>query len=170
VLVSRAGLVTIVGGKWTTYRRMAQDAVDMAIQVGGLEERPCCTEQLQIHGWLDREDPRLPPTDPMRLYGADAAAVEALIERDSQLGEPLHERLPYIGAQVIYAARFEMARTVEDVLARRTRALLLDARAALAAAPLVATLMAAALGRDAAWQQRQVVEFEELAQGYLVQS
>jgi len=85
------------------------------------------------------------------------------------LGERLHHRLPYIRAEVIWAAREELCMTVEDALSRRTRGLLLDAQAAIDAAPLVAALLAEELGRDSAWQDQQVAEFRELAKGYLVQ-
>ena len=100
------------------------------------------------------------------MYGADAPAIEQLMRSDAALGERLHPALPYCGAEVVWAARSEMARTVEDVLARRTRALFLDARAALAMAPRVAELLAAELGRDAAWQAEQVRAFEAVARAY----
>jgi glycerol-3-phosphate dehydrogenase len=165
VLVSESGLVTIAGGKWTTYRRMAQDVVDQAAMVAGLVERPCITEGLRIHGWLKHAD----DADPLHLYGTDAPAVRALADRDRGLGERLHARLPLTGAQVVWAVRHEMARTVEDVLARRTRALLLDARASIEAAPSVAKIMARQLRRGRRWQKAQVAEYTELASGYILE-
>jgi glycerol-3-phosphate dehydrogenase len=168
VFVSNSGLVTILGGKWTTYRKMAEDTLTDAIQVGGLVPRPCVTEPLRLHGWMDRDDPDLPAEAAMRVYGSDAAAVENLIREDDSLRERLHPALPYRGADVIWGARHEMARSVEDVLARRTRSLLLDARASIEIAPRVAGLMARELGRDDAWARREVETYEKLARGYLL--
>ena len=168
VLVSDAGLVTIVGGKWTTYRKMAEDTVDDAIAVGDLRPRPCVTEKLRLHGWMSREDPRMPHAGHMQMYGADAELVGAFLADDPARRALIHPRLPYVVGQVSWAARHEMARTVDDVLARRTRSLLLDARAAIEAAPHVAQLMAAELGRDQAWASAQVAEFDTLARGYLL--
>jgi glycerol-3-phosphate dehydrogenase len=167
VIVSDSGLVTIIGGKWTTYRKMAQDTVDDAAPVGGLAERPCVTENLRLRGWIMRNDPALPREGHIQMYGADAPALLAFVNQDSRRAAPLHPRLPYLCGQVLWAVRHEMARTVEDVLSRRTRSLLLDARASIEAAPLVAELMAPELGRDAAWAQSQVEEFRTLARGYL---
>jgi glycerol-3-phosphate dehydrogenase len=167
VLISKSGLVTIVGGKWTTYRKMAEDTVDDAAAVGGLEERACITENLRLHGWMRRSDPLLPSEGHMEMYGSDAATVMRFMEEEPDALELLHPRLPYHRGQVTWAARFEMARTVEDVLSRRTRSLLLDARAAIEAAPLTAELLATELDRDALWQQRQVEDFQTLAARYL---
>jgi len=166
ILVSRGGLVTIIGGKWTTYRRMAADTMDHAIDVGGLDRHDCATEHLQLHGWLDREDPAMPGENWLRVYGSDAPEVMALCREVEGGMDPMHERLPYPRGVAVYAVRHELARTVEDVLARRTRALLLDAAAAAEVAEDVAGLVAAELGRDADWASRQAAEFRELAAGY----
>ncbi len=163
LLVDGTGLVTIAGGKWTTYRRMGEDAVTAAAAVAGLEERPSVTGSLRLHGWYEDAD----PADPWQVYGSDAAELARLVEEHPAWGEPLHPRLPCRGAEVIRGVRAEGARTVADILARRTRALLLDARASMEAAPAVAALMAAELGRDAAWQAAQVAEYRTLAVGYL---
>lgn len=167
VLVSNSGLVTIVGGKWTTYRKMAEDTVNDAASVGGLPERPCITETLRLHGWMRREDAAFPPAAHLSGYGTDAAALAAFLDADPARRAPLHPRLPYVAGQVAWAVHREMARTVEDVLARRTRALLLDARAAMEAAPAVARLMAAQLGRGAEWESEQIAAYTRLAEGYL---
>jgi len=159
--VSDSGLVTIAGGKWTTYRKMAEDTVDRAAQVGGLERRDCPTEELRLRGWTDTADSE----DPLSVYGTDAG--DLLDIADGELREPLHARLPYVQAEVVWATRHEMARTVDDVLSRRTRALLLDARAAREAAGDVARLMAAELDRDVAWEENQVTTFRDMAAGYL---
>jgi len=163
LLVSPSGLVTITGGKWTTYRRMAQDTVDLAITVGGLRRRPCPTERMRIHGWIEASD----DADPLHPYGADAPGIRALIAGRPELGRRLHGALPYLRAEVVWGVRREMARTVEDVLARRTRALFLNARASIEMAKDTAALMAAELGRDEAWQAEQVARYRALAAGYL---
>jgi glycerol-3-phosphate dehydrogenase len=163
ILISNAGLLTIAGGKWTTYRRMAQDAVEQAQTMAGFEERTCTTEHLQIHGWTRQSIPE--PN--LRVYGADAPAIQELSRKEPALAEKLHSELPYTGAEVVWAVHEEMARTVEDVLARRTRALLLGARASIEAAPRVAELMARELKRGEDWQVQSVRDFKEVAQGYL---
>ncbi len=140
------------------------DTLDKAITLAGLEDRPCVTENLQLHGW--RSPNAEPLQDWLAVYGSEAADVLALVQEDASLGELLHPRLPYQMASVVQAARQEQARTVEDVLSRRTRALLLDARAAIESAPKVADLLAKELGRDKAWVEAQVAEFTELAKGY----
>jgi glycerol-3-phosphate dehydrogenase len=162
LVVSRSGLVTITGGKWTTYRKMGEEAIDHALLVAGLDERPCMTKNLRIHGWLKHID----AADPLYVYGSDALFIKRLMEKDPGLNRKLHEALPYVRAEVVWAVREEMARTVEDVLARRTRALLLDARASIEAAPAVAEIMAAELGCTERWKMEQVAGFTELAGAY----
>lgn len=164
LLVSLSGLVTITGGKWTTYRRMGEDAVDQAALVAGLEERPSRTEALHLHGWTGEPE----PSGRWAAYGSDAKELQRLARENPGWGKPLHPNLPYSLCEVVWAARHELARTVEDVLARRTRALLLDARASIEAAPAVAACLAAELGLDEAWARRQVEAYTELAQGYLL--
>lgn len=161
VLVSDSGLVTIVGGKWTTYRKMAEDTLDHATLIGGIDNKPCVTENLQLHGWRSPNAAPLP--DAYNVYGSDADQIAKLPGANILL----HARLPYTHANVLWAAREEMARSVEDVLSRRTRALLLDAHAAIEAAPATAALLAQELGRDKAWEAAQVEEFNTLAAGYL---
>jgi glycerol-3-phosphate dehydrogenase len=165
VVVSDSGLVTITGGKWTTYRRMAIDAVDHAARVGGLGDRPSTTDRLRLHGWSNE------PVDgdaPLAIYGSETSQLQAMCSERPEWDRRLHLSLPYRAGEVVWAARHEAARSVEDVLARRTRALFLDARASMEAAPAVAALLAAELARDQAWQDRQVGRFRELADGYLV--
>jgi glycerol-3-phosphate dehydrogenase len=162
LLISPSGLVTITGGKWTTYRRMGEDTVNQAAVLGGLPELPSSTADLRLHGWSAEVE----PTAEWAVYGSDAAGLSLLAEERPEWKEPLHPSLPYRACEVVWAARHEMARTVEDVLARRTRALLLDARASSEAAPEVARLMAAELGKDAAWEAAQVEAYQALARGY----
>lgn len=164
VVVSPSGLVTVTGGKWTTYRRMAADAVDRAMEVGSLAARACPTETLRLHGWTESAAGR---DDGLSLYGSDAAAIRALGSENPDWDRPIHPALPYRAAEVVWAIRHEAVRSVEDVLARRTRALFLDACASIEAAPAVAALLAAELGRDAAWQAAQLARYRELAASYL---
>lgn len=165
ILISNSGLLTIAGGKWTTYRKMAQDAVDHAQTLAGFERKHCETDYLAIHGWSVDSIPEAN----LRVYGADAEGIRTLINRDPFLGERIHPALPYVAAEVVWAVREEMARTVEDVLARRTRAILLGARASIEAAPRVAAIMARELQRDAAWEKRSVEDYTHVAQGHLLQ-
>ncbi|WP_425617791.1 FAD-dependent oxidoreductase [Anatilimnocola sp. NA78] len=161
--VDASGLMTITGGKWTTYRNMAEDCVNQAAKQAGLREEPCTTRELHIHGH-DGNSTRL---GALAVYGSDALAMQELAQSHSELAARLHPDLPYIAAEVVWAARDELARTVEDVLARRTRALFLNARAAIAMAPQVALLLATELNRDSAWQTEQVAAFNKVAAGYL---
>jgi glycerol-3-phosphate dehydrogenase len=162
VLISKTGLVTVTGGKWTTYRRMGEDAINKAAPLAGLAPSPSRTADMPLHGAISASSVfSLPESD--QVYGSDLAALNDLNAPD----DFLHPDLPYRAHEVIWAARFEMARTVEDVLARRTRALFLNARAAQRMAPKVAALLASELGRDEAWQQEQVRSFETVANGYI---
>jgi glycerol-3-phosphate dehydrogenase len=167
LLVSLSGLVTITGGKWTTYRKMGEDTVDQAALVAGLDERPSRTPDLRLHGWTDPAV-EADPAHRWTAYGSDAPELARLAAENPGWGEPLHPNLPVSLCEVAWAARHEMARTVEDVLSRRTRALLLDARASVEIAPAVAACLAAELGRDDAWAQGQVEAYRELALGYIL--
>ena len=160
----RSGLISVMGGKWTTYRRMAEDCVDEAAALAHLPERACVTEHLHIHGHC--RDAK--QGGPLSVYGSDAPEIEKIIAGDSKLRGPLHPALPYVKAEVLFAARHEMARTLEDVLARRTRALFLNARAALEMAPAVADLMAAELGWSEAGKAVQLEAFRTVAANYLL--
>jgi glycerol-3-phosphate dehydrogenase len=162
--VSGSGLVTITGGKWTTFRKMAEDVVDHAIVLGGLEPRECDTRELNIHGFHTHPE-RFGSLAP---YGSDAPAVEALLSSHTSMAGPVHPRLRARVGEVVWAVREEMARTVDDVLARRTRSLVLDARAAAEAAPLVAKVMAKELGRSSGWVRDQTAAFQALAADYVL--
>ncbi len=163
IVVAESGLITSTGGKWTTYHEMAEDVVDHAEMVAGVDNRRSPTETLPIHGWT--HEPIGPKN--LRPYGADAGAIVSLMQAEPALAAPLHPRLPYQQGEVVWHARHEMARTVEDVLARRTRALLLDARASVETAPAVAQLLARELHRDRAWEEAQVLSYAALARGYV---
>jgi glycerol-3-phosphate dehydrogenase len=161
--VDQNGLLTITGGKWTTYRNMAEDCVNHAAMLAELDERPCLTRCLNLHGFY----PNAARFGELAPYGSDAVVLQRLMQASPELSEVMHPALPYRAVQVVWAVRHEYARTVEDVLSRRLRATFLDARAAMSMAPKVANLMARELGRDAAWVARQVETFCDLARGYL---
>ena len=164
ILVSKSGVVTVTGGKWTTYRRMGQDAIDHAAEVAGLPKVASRTLDLKLHGWTDQSES---VAESERVYGTDLPMIQQMSAEDPALEQLLHPRLPYRLREVVWAARYEMARTVEDVLARRTRALFLDARAAIEAAPVVANLLAKELGRSDAWREKDLQSFLTMAQGYV---
>lgn len=163
LMTASSGLVTITGGKWTTYRKMAEDTVDEVIRIGGLKEVPCVTETLKIHGHTENGSAR----EHLEIYGSDAPFICALAEERAELAEKLHRDFPNIGAEVVWAVRHEMARTVEDVLARRLRILFLNARVAMEMATGVARIMAVELGFDPTWEEGQIREFSRLARQYL---
>ncbi len=163
VNISKNGLITIAGGKWTTFRKMAEDTIDHAIELGGLEPRKCITETLKIHGYTLKES-ELPGFD---VYGSDAEAVQITCNANN-LYDILHPALPIHKGEVIWAVKHEMARTVEDFLARRRRALFLDAQSSIEAAPVVAKLMAKELNKNKKWVEEQISEFETVAKNYTV--
>lgn len=165
LFASPSGLITITGGKWTTYRKMAEEVVDTAIKIGSLPTTPCQTKEIKIHG----SNEMLPAFDNDIAVIAGHPVLE-LIRKDPSLTKKLTDHFPYTEAEVVWTVRAEMARTVEDVLARRLRILFLDAAAALQAAPRVAALMATELGRDNAWQEEQLSQFTQLANQYLLTS
>jgi glycerol-3-phosphate dehydrogenase len=160
---SEGGLVTVTGGKLTTYRRMAADTVDEVDAMLG-KRRRCRTKRLKLIGADGYEDP--PETnEPSRhehlahRYGTEGADVEALVDQEPALGEPLVPGLPYLKAEAVHAVRSEMARTLDDVLSRRTRARLLARDDSAAAAEDAAALVGRELGWDDAERARQVKEY-----------
>jgi glycerol-3-phosphate dehydrogenase len=161
--IDNSGLLTIVGGKWTTYRHMAEDTVNHAITLGALPDVPSKTHDLKIHGYKQEES-----LTSLGVYGSDGDVILAMAAADKRLGAQLHPALPYIAAEVIWGVREEMARTVDDILSRRTRALFLNARAAIEMAPTVAALMAQELGAGQDWIDQQLREFHDLAAKYLL--
>jgi glycerol-3-phosphate dehydrogenase len=163
ITVSDAGLITITGGKWTTYRRMAEDVINTAIKKSGLDNKPCATFDLRIHGAKKDTDFK----EPLYYYGSDADAIKLLVQKDKTLGDFIHPNLAYIKAEIVWAVQNEMCMTVEDALARRTRALLLDAKAAIESAPAVAALMAKEMGKDENWIREQIESFNKVAKNYL---
>ena len=164
LVVSPSGLVTITGGKWTTYRQMAEDTVNMALKVKSLPIRHCQTRNLKIHGYLENPD----RNHWIYIYGSDQKEIIQLEKENPEYAVKLHDDFDFTAGEVVWAVRREMARTVDDVLARRVRALYLDAKASIVMAPKVASIMATELHRDAAWEQQQVQEYTEMAKAYML--
>jgi glycerol-3-phosphate dehydrogenase len=165
IRIENSGMITVCGGKWTTYRHMAEDCVNQAAVLARLPERPCVTRHLNIHGFHQAAK----KFGHLWMYGSDAPMVRRLEERDPGWAEPLDSELPYTLAEVVWAVRNEMARTLEDVLARRTRALFLNARAAIRMAPRVVQCIARELQQDREWESDQLRSFHETARNYLVE-
>lgn len=162
IMVSSSGLMTMIGGKWTTFRRMAEDIINKAEKVNRWERTKSKTRKLKIRGYMESVD----MNDPWYVYGSDRDAVLGLAAENPELGETLSESLSIVKAQVIWAVREEMAMTVEDVLSRRTRCQLLDARESIRIAPVVAALMAKEMGKDNKWIEDQVEAYKEVTGNY----
>jgi glycerol-3-phosphate dehydrogenase len=162
IFISSSGLITIAGGKWTTYRKMGEDVVDKAMSVGNLPKRNSVTSTLPLHGYAEGLD----PSDHWSTYGSDLPRVKKTGKERRGLQQKIDPRLPYTQAELLWAIRHEMARTVEDLLARRTRSLLLNAKASLSAAPLTAQLLAEELNRSESWAKKQVHAYNKVAQHY----
>jgi glycerol-3-phosphate dehydrogenase len=166
LMVSRSGLISITGGKWTTYREMAEQTVNKAIMTNDLKYESCVTQKLKIHGCTSS----LNFQDHFSVYGTDKVYLEALIIENPELNKKLIAEMDYTEAEVIWAVRNEMARTVDDVLARRLRMLFLNAKAAIKAAPKVAEIIATELNYSKEWESSQVENFNLIANNYLIES
>lgn len=162
IMVSKSNLITITGGKWTTYRKMAKDAVNNASFVGKLPVIKCSTRNLMLHGYSKQ----IKYGDPLSAFGSDGEKIQEMMTLEPSLAEKIHPLFEYTKAEVVWAVQQEMAMTVEDYLARRSRMLFLNAEAAIESAPIVAKLMAEEMGKDLLWENDQVQDFVELAQGY----
>jgi len=163
IFVSKSGLLTMIGGKWTTYRRMGQDLIDKAEKISGKEHIPTKTKNYKIHGYKENVDYQ----NPLYFYGTDEDEIKAL-SKEEGMDEVICESLNIIKAQIIWAVRNEMARSVEDFLARRTRCQLLNADESIKMAPRVAEIMAAELGKDAEWIKEQVESYEKVTSSYIL--
>lgn len=164
VSISKSGLVTIAGGKWTTYRKMAEDTLEQAMLVGGLEPRPCLTSDIQIHGFHKNAS----VFGELECYGSDATEIQNIVNKNSEFAERLHPEMPSIMAEVLWAVREEMIVNVDDFLSRRRRSLLLNARASVEMAPIVADLMMKELNKNNDWKENQIERFNKLAQNYIL--
>jgi len=165
LMTSSSGLITITGGKWTTYRKMAEDTVNKAIEIGKLARQPCRTKSVKIHGYTEEKYP-----GHWEVYGSDAPRIQQLAETHPAWKEKLHRNFEHIAAEVVWATRYEMALTVEDVLARRLRILFLDTRASLEMAPKVAKIMAVELEKDERWIADQLALYTEIAAMYQIEN
>jgi len=163
IKILSSGLIHVTGGKWTTYRSMAQHAIDIAIQKAQLEFVKCKTKRLKIHGWTDcSEDSHL------SIYGSDADAIKKLMLHNADLAVKLHPDYPYTKAEVVWIIQNEMPQTVEDILARRIRLLFLDAKAAKDCSPIVADLIAHELSKTEDWVSEQIQLFNQLTKNYFL--
>lgn len=164
LFVSASGLITITGGKWTTYRKMAEDTINAGIKASDLPFRQCQTKNLRIHGYFENPD----RNNRMYIYGSDLDEILNMQKENPAWAEKLDNDADFTAGEVIWAVRREMARTVDDVLARRVRVLYLDARKSIGMAPRVAEIMATELNKDSNWVRQQVEEYTELARGYVM--
>jgi glycerol-3-phosphate dehydrogenase len=162
ITISQSGLITVEGGKWTTYRRMAQDTLDKAMRKGLLEKRPCVTHDLHLHGFMPNDR-----HNRLHIYGTHARDIEELIRTRPEWARTLHSRLPYTEAELRWICREEMPYKLEDILARRTRALFLDAAASLEMASEAANIMAEELGLDEQWKKNEIEEYGKLVKNYI---
>ncbi|MBM3966171.1 MAG: glycerol-3-phosphate dehydrogenase/oxidase [Planctomycetes bacterium] len=166
--VTPSGMITITGGKWTTARHMAEDCVNRAASLANLRHSPCITSTLPLHGY--RSDKPHDGCNPsLDVYGSDRIALESLAASAPHYGKPLLDDWHQLReAEVVWAVRHEMARTIEDVLARRCRLLFLDTRKAEIAAPAVAEIMARELHRGSDWVDQQLQDFHKLLESYRI--
>lgn len=165
LIKSESGLITITGGKWTTYRKMGEETVNLAIKTGNLPENSCKTDHLPLHGYSKDKHP-----GHWQVYGSDRIAIQKLMDNNPSLAEKIHQNHDFTVAEVIWACKNEMVVKVEDFLARRIRLLLLDAQASLEAAPLVAKIMAEQLDKDDEWVNKELVDYELLVKNYTLYS
>jgi glycerol-3-phosphate dehydrogenase len=163
VIVSESGLVSITGGKWTTFRKMGEDTVEYFPQITGQTMGSSRSKDILLHGYTKEV-----PDGHWGVYGSDAALIQDLAKTNPQLSEKIHPDFPNILAEVIWAVRNEMALKVEDVLSRRIRMLILDAKAALDSSEKVTRLMAAELGKEEAWIEKELTDFQKTAEKYLI--
>jgi glycerol-3-phosphate dehydrogenase len=164
VIVSDSGLVSLTGGKWTTFRKMGEDTVEYFPKITGQSVNPSRSKDILLHGFTKNV-----PLGHWAVYGSNAKLIQDLAKADPQLAEQIHSDFPYIMAEVAWAVRNEMALKVEDILSRRVRMLILDAQAALDSAEKVAKLMASELGKDQSWIDKELEDFRKLGEKYLMQ-
>ncbi|WP_166967837.1 glycerol-3-phosphate dehydrogenase/oxidase [Yeosuana marina] len=163
IFESESGLLTMVGGKWTTYRKMGEDLVDKAERNQGWQHIPTKTKYLKIHGYKENTN----RNNPLYFYGTDEDNVLTIATQEG-MKDYISTSLEVINAQVVWAVRHEMARTVEDFLARRTRCQLLDAKESIKMAPKVAKIMAYELKEDDEWQLKQVADYIKVTSNYIL--
>lgn len=162
ITLSASGLLSIIGGKWTTYRRMAEETIDKAIKEGFLEKRNCVTSVLKLTTLTTGYSAHR-----LYIYGDKYTEIEKLIHDHPELGIPIDPRFPYTRAEIIWICKNEMPVTIEDILSRRTRALFQNARASAEIAVEIAALMASEFGHDAKWQQEQIELYNQFVKNYI---
>ncbi|MCB8995161.1 MAG: glycerol-3-phosphate dehydrogenase/oxidase [Bacteroidales bacterium] len=162
IILSASGLLTIIGGKWTTYRLMAEETINRAIKAGILEKKKCLTKNLSLSSHSANS------VNPEFLkYGAGEKEIAKLIRADQELSAVLHPELSFTRAEIIWICRNELPVNIEDILARRTRSLFLNARASVEAAPLIADIMTEEMGFDKKWKADQIASYKDLVKNYL---
>jgi glycerol-3-phosphate dehydrogenase len=162
ITLSASGLLSIIGGKWTSYRRMAEETIDRAIKESILEKKKCITRNFSFYS----NNTRL-KSERLKIYGNQAREIEKMIADQPDLGEPIDKSLPYTKAEIVWICRNEVPRTIEDILARRTRSLFLDAVASKDAAPVVAEIMAKEFGFGKSWQDNEISKYNNLITNYI---
>ncbi|GAA0877822.1 glycerol-3-phosphate dehydrogenase/oxidase [Algoriphagus jejuensis] len=163
VIVSESGLVSLTGGKWTTFRKMGEDTLEYYPKVTGLTIADSTSKDILLHGFT-----KSIPDGHWAVYGSNAKLIQDLAKADTSLAEKIHPDFPNIMAEVVWAIRHEMAIKVEDVLSRRVRMLMLDAQAALDSAKKVADLMAVELKKTPAWIEKELADFQQVGEKYLI--
>ncbi|MDO9634309.1 MAG: glycerol-3-phosphate dehydrogenase/oxidase [Paludibacter sp.] len=164
LLASDSDLITITGGKWTTYRIMAEETVNLAIRKKGIKFRSCVTKKMKIHGYKKIKD----RSNWMYVYGSDRDEIKKLEKENPAYADKLVKDFDFTVSQVIWAVRNEMAMTLDDVLARRVRLLSLDARKSIEIADKVARIMAKELGESEAWIEKQIADYTAIASKYIL--
>jgi glycerol-3-phosphate dehydrogenase len=162
ITLSSSGLLSIIGGKWTSYRRMAEETIDRAIKAGILEKKKCKTRNFCFYS-----NNRSVKSERLKIYGNQAHEIEKMITDQPDLGKLIDQQFPYTKAEIVWICRNEIPRTIEDILARRTRSLFLDVVASKDAAPVVAEIMAKEFGFSRSWQDSQTLQYNELIINYI---
>lgn len=165
IFISNSNLITIAGGKYTTYRKMAEKTLLKAIEKNLIPNYPSTTEDLKLHGYLKKEEAIKIP-EPFRAYGSDFEILKNM----EGFNKKIHENLDLNEAQIAFAIEFEQAKTIDDVLARRTRSLPLNPQAAIEAAPRVAEIMMKKLNKSEEWKNEQIKNFLEISKKYLIKN
>jgi glycerol-3-phosphate dehydrogenase len=165
VIISDSGLVTLTGGKWTTFRKMGEDTVNYFSQITGQKLGTSKSLDQKIHGFTNEI-----PSGHWSIYGSDAFKIQQLAKDNPEWSKPIHPAFPNILAEVVWSCQNEMAVKVEDVLSRRIRMLILDAKAALESVEKVAKLMASVLQKDPAWIESEVADFRKIAEKYMIKT
>ncbi len=162
ITISASGLISVIGGKWTSYRRMAEETLNKAVKAGLPEKGKCITKTFRLYSGTHTLY-----SEALKIYGENAYEIEKMFNNNPGDKKLLDPRLPYTKAEIRWICRNEMPVTLEDMLARRTRALFLDARASMDIASDVAGIMAEELGYDTKWQKEQISEYNQLINNYL---